>query len=85
MEALMHRKSMIVIALSGSLLLSACAPLENDDKYPATGVVLGAVSGFAVGSAISEPVTGALVGGLIGGALGLIYGEYWKDELDLGF
>lgn len=80
----MHRTSM-AMALCGGLLLAGCAPLDEENKYPLTGGVLGAVSGFAVGSAISEPITGALVGGLIGGAAGLIYGEYWEDELDLGF
>jgi len=80
----MHRYGAILI-LSGSLLLGGCSGLAEENKYTLTGAAAGAGIGAAGGLVVGDPGTGALVGGLIGGISGLLYGEYWKDELDLGF
>lgn len=74
-----------ILLLSGSLMVSGCASLDEENKYTLTGAAAGAGAGAAVGLAVGDPGVGALFGGLIGGISGLLYGEYWKDELDLGF
>lgn len=79
------RKYGVIVFLSGSLLLSGCSGLAEENKYTLTGAAAGAGAGAAAGLAVGDPGMGALVGGLIGGVSGLLYGEYWKDELDLGF
>ena len=74
-----------ILFLSGSLLLGGCSGLAEDHKYTLTGAAGGAGLGATAGLIVGDPGTGALVGGVIGGVSGLLYGEYWKDELDLGF
>lgn len=73
-----------IVLLGGSLLLAGCSGLAEEHKYTLTGAAAGAGAGAAGGLIVGDPGTGALIGGLIGGVSGLLYGEYWKDELDLG-
>jgi hypothetical protein len=76
------RRLALALALAGSLAASGCAELDKTNKYAVTGIAAGAGAGAAVGAGIGDPWGGAAIGALVGGIGGLLYGEFWKEEID---
>ena len=70
----------IAIAAAASLLLGACASLNNKEKGGIIGATGGAVVGGAIGRANGSTAKGAILGAVVGGAAGMIIGHQMDKQ-----
>ena len=73
-----HR-SLAVLA-GASLVLGACASLNNKEKGGIIGAAGGAVAGGAIGKANGSTAKGAILGAVVGGAAGMIIGHQMDKQ-----
>ena len=77
------RKSILGLALAGTVALGACTTNPQTNADIATGAAVGAAGGAAVGAVAPgiSTITGAAVGAAIGGLAGAV----WADNNNDGY
>lgn len=81
------KKSMIAIAVAGSMSLGACTTYDSgmDDtlRGVGTGAAIGGLAGAGVGAVVGglSPIAGAAIGAAVGG----IGGAIWADQNNDGY
>ena len=73
-----HRS--IAFLAGASLVLGACASLNNKEKGGIIGAAGGAVAGGAIGKANGSTAKGAILGAVVGGAAGMIIGHQMDKQ-----
>ena len=73
-----HRS--IAVLAGASLVLGACASLNNKEKGGIIGAAGGAVAGGAIGKANGSTAKGAILGAVVGGAAGMIIGHQMDKQ-----
>ncbi|HYR24696.1 MAG TPA: OmpA family protein [Aquabacterium sp.] len=72
-------RSLLISALSGAVLITGCAQMDQTQKGTATGAAIGTVLGAAIGNATGGSNT--VRGAAIGAAAGAIAGNLWSKRM----
>jgi len=74
-------KRILTISLAGSLVLAACADMNQSQKTTAEGAGIGAAAGAVIG-AIAGGGKGAAIGAAAGAGTGALGGYFWNEHLE---
>lgn len=75
-------KSVIVLVISASMILSGCSSMNKATKGAAVGTAAGGAMGAVIGKATGNTALGAVIGATVGGATGAIIGNKMDKQAE---